>query len=598
MNELNSTDIVFIKGELRYKGAPEVGIKIETPLSGKIKELEEFNRSPIVDLAELYSKERNKSTKFLLTSKFQFVFKNAYSGLTQPDPNPYSKFNNNLFYVNEFYYKNLSTVPGTDTLTNRSWGGFPTYQEFTFLRTDNNIDGYTSGQTPHIQFTPQDYSYYNWLIYPSYCFENNYTVDMSAEYDNTPPHSFQSGQGIPYKMNRVLIDGKDFYQFTCLMEHGLNVNEYVELDFNYNGNNIFQVFSLGNGLYNTESKIFNVYDLGYVQNQNNPNFYNGRVGTFKRVIDSSNPIESRSEYYVRVHKILSAHTNTIVTNAGFENNPFSSVRKFYSAPATPNGVPRIATKENSQSYNVSLKEPLSIKNLLDNQKRPVSELFFTIVNRGYFGWFHPGEETQKPLRRGWEFNMSQNIANWWSTTNVNSDEDIIAQSYPKIENGNSWTFYFIPALNPGDTILGDFCEWNDMEQKERVISPYYHKFVFNQNNFQVTLTQNDTNSLGYYYKPHYKIQIRQYSEYIEEGNPKEVDKIPDYAFFSETNNTFMWRDLYDYGFVDTDNVGVEFPFMNGIHYPFENFIFRLRPEGNIPGQQINLVSDPTIDGCE
>ena len=37
---------------------------------------------------------------------------------------------------------------------------------------------------------------------------------------------------------------------------------------------------------------------------------------------------------------------------------------------------------------------------------------------------------------------------------------------------------------------------------------------------------------------------------------------------------------------------------NGKHYPYENFIFRVIPEGSNLGQQSTQVSDPITDGCE
>lgn len=90
-----------------------------------------------------------------------------------------------------------------------------------------------------------------------------------------------------------------------------------------------------------------------------------------------------------------------------------------------------------------------------------------------------------------------------------------------------------------------------------------------------------------------------FSDYIEEYDKSQISGVPNYAYFSETNNTFIWRDLYEYGFIDTDGRGVDFPFMNGKHYPYENYIFRLIPEGKYtPSNAINVVNSPTIDGCE
>jgi hypothetical protein len=73
--------------------------------------------------------------------------------------------------------------------------------------------------------------------------------------------------------------------------------------------------------------------------------------------------------------------------------------------------------------------------------------------------------------------------------------------------------------------------------------------------------------------------------------------IPDYAFYSNLSNSFRWRDLYTYGYIDTNGVGVNYPFMNGKHYPYVNTIFRLTPEG-IGVQNINVIAEPIIDECE
>ena len=92
--------------------------------------------------------------------------------------------------------------------------------------------------------------------------------------------------------------------------------------------------------------------------------------------------------------------------------------------------------------------------------------------------------------------------------------------------------------------------------------------------------------------------LQHYSDYIEEGILGQIVNVPDYAFFSQTNNSFIWRDLYEFGFIDTDGRGVDYPFMNGKHYPYENFIFRIIPEGTNSGPLSGSIQDPIIDACE
>jgi hypothetical protein len=103
--------------------------------------------------------------------------------------------------------------------------------------------------------------------------------------------------------------------------------------------------------------------------------------------------------------------------------------------------------------------------------------------------------------------------------------------------------------------------------------------------------------LGYYYKPHSSLKIRAFSDYIEEAPASGVIGIPNYAFYSNLSNSFRWRDMYPYGYIDTADIGVDYPFLNGKHYPYDNYIFRLYPEG-IGLQNISEIEIPTTDECE
>ena len=113
------------------------------------------------------------------------------------------------------------------------------------------------------------------------------------------------------------------------------------------------------------------------------------------------------------------------------------------------------------------------------------------------------------------------------------------------------------------------------------------------------------NRYGYYYSPHRKIMIKSFSDYIETGDVKKTVGIPDYSYFSTTYNSFIWRDIYDYGFKDAEGDGIDYPFLNGTHYPYGNFIFRITPEGSNYRESdmryyatLYGAAEPNIDGCE
>jgi hypothetical protein len=586
----------------RYKGAPKTDQFINVPFAQTNKELIEFDRSVDLNLATVFDEERQQSTIFRPVTKYSVIFENAYTGSTT-----YVPFRDNLYYTNALsnaisYYPsgNNPSVPPLPTNQNVAWDGFPQYPEFDFIRTDNDVLGYTIGNGRHLDFKSVSATTYNWSHYLSYVYQNDYNKNLYAIEPNTNiSWNWVASDGLPY----YVIVGSDqttrVISFKCPVMHGLSVGESVQLSTNYNGNEFFQVTSLGDPASGSDEYIFNIRNVGYTGNT----FLTFTQGTFKRVINVSNSADTISRYYVRKHKILTNPECAVLVNAGFEQNVYNNKTKCEVKALTPNQKQRTSVKEGARSYTLSFNCDVDILDLLDNENRPVSELFFTTVWRGYFGW------TQK-LKQGWYFNTYLDQTNpqiWWDQNNPDSNTSIIQNQYNSLVNQGP--FFYNELLNTGDTIDGDYCEWNNFEQLERVISLYQHKITYNENWFSLsatTLTSN--NQYGYFYQPHSPIQIRAFSDYIEEGSSLNVVGIPDYAYYSTMNALFRWRDLYPYGFIDTDGVGVDFPFLNNSHYPFTNTIFRVTPENyNIPSDyaqtgavpvNITTIADPTADECE
>jgi hypothetical protein len=299
---------------------------------------------------------------------------------------------------------------------------------------------------------------------------------------------------------------------------------------------------------------------------------------------------------VRKLKVLTNLDDLTVVKNGFEKNVFNELKQFEYSSITPNQVSRISQKTSSNSYNITTNYDLNLNGVLDNQKRPVSELFLTIINKGYTGYFNQ-PNNGIGLKQGWEFNLTSPVSAWWDLTNNDSDTNIQTENYT-LTNGATKTFYYNKNLNIGDLVDGDFCEWNDYDQIERVVSPYYQKINYNQNVFQTTTTY-DTNSPGYYYNPHTSMTIRVFSDYVETANVGEVDNVPFYSFYSSSDQQFRWRDLYSYGFKDNLDRGVDYPFLNSAQYPFKESVFRLIPEGiNYNTLGVQYPIKPLFDECE
>ena len=608
----------IIQSDQRYKSAPLSDQFLNIPFTQNMKELIEFDRTVDISLITVFDEERQSSSIFRPVTKFTLLFENAYTGSTT-----YVPFRDNLYYTDAIqnavsYYPsgisitgNTSNVPPLPINTTVPWNGFPQYPEFDFIRTDARVSGYTFGNGKHLEFKPVSATTYNWSHYVSYPYLNVYQKKMYAIEPNTQlSWSWVASDGIPF----VITEGSDktigSIRFKCPVPHGLLTGQFVLLSSNYNGNSFFQVSRLGNGGSGSEEYIFNIQNVGYT----GTTFLTLNQGTFKRVLDATNSADTISQYYVRKHKILTDAECAVLVNAGYEQNIYNDKTKCEIKALTPNQRQRTSVKEGSRSYTLSFNCDVKIDNLRDNQNRPLTQLFFTTIWRGYFGW------TQK-LKQGWYFNTFLKDGKpqiWWDQNNADSNASVSQSQYFTFNNPTP--FFYNNFYTTGDTLDGDYCEWNNYEQLERVISIYQHKITYNNNWFTLSATTQDyNNSYGYFYQPHNPIQLRVFSDYVEESNSENVIGLPDYAYYSTLISSFRWRDLYSYGFVSTDGVGVDYPFLNNAHYPFVNTIFRITPENyNIPNDyatpinpaqidtyqggkvpfNINTIAEPLVDGCD
>lgn len=410
--------------------------------------------------------------------------------------------------------------------------------------------------------------------------------------------NFIASDGIPFIISNLKINGTNIISCKCITQHNLKVGDYVYFNFGYNGQNFFQVNALGNGTFGSDTYIFNLFNIGYTGNT----FANNKIGIFRKVGDISNSAETLSTYYVRMHKVITNPNDLVVTKTGFEETPFTANKKFEFSSLTPNNISRVSQKNGSSTYTFTMNYDLDFKTELDNQKRPLNQIFLTIVNKGFSGYFNkPYQGTG--VKQGWQFNITQNNNLYWDQNNLNSNSNISYSSYT-LTSGSTETFYYNLDLISGDTLCGDWCEWNNITQQEIVISPYYHKIKYNQDIFK-TSDNPTTNPNGFYYQPHIAMKIREFSNYVEGGKVNQVDNVPFWSYYSNNYKEFFWRDLYTYGFLDEAGNGVDFPFINFSHYPYKNDFFRLIPEGSKFSPVIGLSSNieikvpkPVVDECE
>jgi hypothetical protein len=560
----------LIPSGLRYKGAPSLDEELSLTLEEQSQQITEYDRASTLNLAQVYDDERQSCTVFRPTFKVTYLYDNTYTGTTT-----YLPFQYNLYYTDPASSKQSGI-----------WRGFPQYYEFDFYRP--NVED------NHFQYKAKSAYTYNWMYYLTYPYENDSNKQLTYYSTTNNDVNWIASSGIPFSISNRTSNGNGLVSFICISPHGLTPGEYVELSITYRGSNIFQVNSVGNGLFGSDKNVFNIFNIGFTGST----FNNGTTGTFKRVINPDNLEETRSKYYVKKYKVLTNLTDLAVTKAGFEKNVFGEEKKLEYSSITPNNVTRISQKASSNAYDVTSNYDLDFAGLLDNQKRPLNEISLTIVNKGYSGYFNQ-PLNGVGLKQGWEFNLTKTTNPYWDLNNQRSNTSIPVSAYT-LTNGATKTFFYNLDLKIGDVMDGDFCEWNDYEQIERVVSPYYHKIKYNQTVFQTT-NNFSTNSPGFYYKPHNTMVLKVFSDYIETAALGLIDNVPSYSFFSTEDQEFRWRDIYTYGFIDDLERGVDYPFLNTAHYPYTQVIFRLIPEGinyNDNPDGFDFAIKPLIDECE
>jgi len=571
MTNKKSSEVRIVLGENRFAGSSNSDMTINVNLQGERKNLIEGDRSIIVNLAERFDIERQKSDKIRITGKITNIFNNTISGQTT-----YVPFRNSLYYIDEL-----------NTVTNGGlWKGYPQYDEFTFYRT-RGIDG-------HIPFINKSATTYNWSIYVSYPSSNKtnqylrHTVNFGS---GTTINNFLVTDGVPYYIINRKQKGKSLITFYCGFKHNLSIGDWIYTKDEIEGRRYFEVYSLGDESYGNDDTVFTIFNYGF----EDPLFGDYATGNFKRVSNINNTGDTTSRYYVRMHKTLTDNNNSDITKMGFERNPFPIKKKLEYSGLTPNNIQRTSIKDGSITAAFSFDKDISISSLKDNLDRPITELFVTIINRGYFGWFNNpyvnGNNTG--IQVGWDLNFKENeIDNWWRVDNVSNRDSIPNGSYEI----NSQTFHYNKTLPIGHEIMGGVCEFNDYEQTEVLLSDISHKISYNPQIFD-----NVSDNLlpdGYTYHPHYSIPIRVFSDYVEVGDRDEVDNIPNYSFFSKYDNEWRWRDIYPYGFIDTDGNGIDNPFINGSHYPFKEVLFLLTPMMKNLNNYNDIIISPLTDDCE
>ena len=567
----------------KFVGAVEQDLYFQITLDGTDRGLVQGDRTVDINLDERFNKERQNISRYRLYGKVEPIVDNCYNGVAVDIAT--MSFNTLLFQ--DLFYNQPASSP---------WPGYPQFNEFDFKR--NDVDESVS--------TTTNWSMY--VTYPSTCDGDKDMWYQSLEDPINNSVKFISSDGIAFQVSNVVEVGRNVCRFVCSAPHGLKKREFVEIMLDDGQGNVitftttntnvgvFPILNLGDGTRDSKENVFNLnVSVGTVMGSGNSviQIPNGTMGTMKRVINPNIP-NSKSRYYVKEYTVLTKMSDAIIDVCGFERRVFPDVKQV--DKVTPSSECRVSIKNEYPTYLYNFSKDIDVERLRDNLGRPLSSLYVSVILRNDLGYFDYTPNI------GWDWNfpysfIDSDVINHKMRGHIGDPQPVSGVIVDVVVGG---VLNRGEELRVGDVLRGGFCEYNEYELLEREISEITHKFNWNRLVFDHGQTVG-TQLEGYIYKPHYEVPIRVFSKYIEYGDPQDVVDTPEWAEYWEPTKQWRWRDLHDIGFFDGDN-GVDYPFMNGSHYPKRVIPFYIQRQNrslsDTTSDNTTIIDGLTIDGCE
>lgn len=555
----------IILPEKRYEKAPSEEMSLSVNFQGKRKQLTNDERDVILNLATLFNDERQESINYKIYGKIKMVFRNMYSGTTT-----YEHLRNRIYPVGD----------GSDG----NFDGYLPYDEFAFLRQDgmrqrpiipsvsylDTFDGFshtitgTTGSTNHNTITDVTAPQFNWNLYLSYVHDKDDSFPMTYTLSgSTPPLDFVSGDGIPFRVT----DDDGYYKLTSPVEHGMEESDYIIID-----GVAYYINSVGDEIYNSNKYVVNILKS---QVASGVTIFNNVIITGKRCLDNTNISGTTSQYYVHKLKTLTDIDGCQIDKAGFESPIWEDEKKLlFENAAGDNQV--LVVRNRMESIIYDIKEPFVLSGLTNNLGYLPTDVYLSVILRNGNGYF------VYPPKVGFRFNFHNTWIDQYFDGSSSEESNLTGTDF----TNSGYTFTSGNTVPVGTELTGRFVEYIPTEMKERVVSESLYKFYTNPTNFDYGQTADTptftgataTNPFGYYYQPHYRVELRELSPYVETSDVFDIENLPQNAKYFENEGLWKWRDKYDHGYIDDLGNGTDYPFINNMHYVKTDINFYLRNE--------------------
>lgn len=367
----------------------------------------------------------------------------------------------------------------------------------------------------------------NWDYILTYPYENIFNDKLV---------SGSTGNGIPIINSTIVTySGINYLQIKTVYKHGLSSNDVIKIKRNdYNTDKTYLVYDTGDINKNNESHIFLLDANKYSDLLNITGMTNNRVVRVVNKIDSN--------YYIRKFRKIPNFVDDLepITVDNIENKILTGKTTFLNESFQPGFSRNIF---DDSVYQIQYLDDIDINLLKDNRNRPLSEIFFTIIKKNEIDNINePGNIFTEVLSGIDELTGTTGFSNIRLITGSTSGESALetkitasGTTYNEIQQANSF--------------LGDIIEFNRSIVKEIKLDDISHRFNTVQRESVNSFSYHDVNSSGlfqltgstigpyiegYYYKPHYSIQLKNYSEIINTGEIPELNNCFDF----ETGTTF------------------------------------------------------------
>lgn len=521
----------------------------------------------IVDVDERFNNERQNSKSYRILGTINPIISNVLFNLSdslKTDKYTWAGFNSMSDFLDLSYPKDGNNSDDNDNT-------YPTAIENFLTERDGWFGYYSSDVSENCKYYDMEPTRKRFSFLPDYSpFHNvnnlksvkNWELTITYPSSIDDKHILVSGGILIIDTELVTISEKQLVVFKIPCRHNLNIGDTVRI-VNTNGfNGDYTIYALGDSANNLKDYCFSVE--APTNGTLTPN------SRFKKIIDDEECV-----YYFRKFKKIKTKSSIVIETDDYD---------IYNASFAQNLF-------NDRLQQFIFNEEIDITDLKDNLGRPISELFLTIIKTSSNNLFsRVSSGLELPYFSIYDSTtLPQHILNVPVIQKIHNGINSPFTSFKplettvQIDNNNS--------IQGNIEFYGDLVEYNKKTLNETRLEEVFYRFNTLNRETPSTLNYIDEKTSktsgqltvtidlgprheGYYYRAHYQTVIRKFSNYVEQGDEFTVD-IPSYAT-NLGDGRIIWRDLLEIGQNDSDEVAIDYPFLNGSHYLYNNYTFKVK----------------------